>query len=199
MGWANRITVARALLTLALHALLTVSAPAPSAAAYGAATVLFLVTALTDVVDGAIARFFGDVSVFGRIADPFVDKLLIVGTLIFLVGMEGLGEVLPAWAVVLILARELLVTALRAAVEARGEAFGAAAWGKAKMFFQSAAVLAVLLHGAGVAWVRADLSFLGGLPGAWGLARALVWVAALVTAVSGIEYAWRAARLLRRA
>lgn len=198
-GWANRITIARgfvaAALCVVLHLLATgesIAASSPGDALWIVAFCLFVFGAVTDVLDGWIARRRGEVSVFGRIADPFVDKILILGSGIFLVAIPGISAVLPAWVVAVILAREMLVTALRSAVEANGGNFQAGAWGKAKMVLQCFAIGAVILHGAGHGWIDARL--VGGLT----VVRALVYAAAAITVVSGVEYAVRAWRLLSR-
>lgn len=191
-GWANRITIARGLLAAILCVLLHLLATgdAHDATLWATAFVLFVVGAVTDVLDGYIARSRGEVSVFGRIADPFVDKILILGSGIFLVAIPGITAVLPAWVVASILAREMLVTALRGAVEGRGGNFQAGPWGKGKMILQCVAIGGAMLYGAGVSWVGADL--VAGLS----LARLLVYAAAIVTIVSGVEYAVRAYHLL---
>lgn len=191
MGWANRITVARALLTLGVWAL-TAAAAGGDAACWLPAFGLFVLTAVTDVLDGAVARRWGDVTVFGRIADPLVDKLLVVGTLVLLLEAPSAHAVLPAWVVLLVVARELTVTALRGAVEAGGASFAAAFWGKAKMLAQCVALGALLLHGHGIAWLDEPLGALGGRPTPWGL----VMLAAALTALSLLDYVRRAVRLL---
>ena len=191
-GWANRITIARggvaAILCVVLH-LLAVG-DAHDATLWTAAFVLFVVGAVTDVLDGWIARQRGEVSIFGRIADPFVDKILILGSGIFLVSIPGVTVVLPAWVVAAILAREMLVTALRGAIEGRGVNFQAGPWGKIKMILQCVAIGGVLLYGAGVSWVSASL-FANLM-----IVQLVVYAAAAVTVVSGFEYAIRAYRLL---
>jgi CDP-diacylglycerol--glycerol-3-phosphate 3-phosphatidyltransferase len=192
VGWANRITVARALLTLGVWALVACAARG-SAGCWVPAFVLFVFTALTDVLDGAVARRWGDVTVFGRIADPLVDKLLVVGTLVLLLDAPGARTVLPAWVVLLVVARELTVTALRGAVEGSGASFAAAFWGKAKMLAQCVALGAVLLHGRGLPWLVEPLPALGGRNATWGL----VLLAAALTAFSLVDYVARAARQLR--
>jgi CDP-diacylglycerol--glycerol-3-phosphate 3-phosphatidyltransferase len=195
MGWANRITVMRGGLTAVLLVLLLVTAPDPSAATYWAAWILFAVTALTDALDGALARRFHEVSVFGRIADPLVDKLLVLGTAIVVLPLDGMSRVLPAWAVVTMLAREFLVTALRGAVEGKGVAFGAVWLGKWKMLLQCLAVGAVLLHGAGLGAARWALD---GEGGTWSVAHLLVWAATFLTVYSGIDYGRRAWAVLTK-
>lgn len=193
MGWANRITVARGLLTFGVWALVAGAGGGPPQGwwwAFGG----FVLTAVTDVLDGAVARRLGEVSVFGRIADPLVDKLLVLGTMTVLLPIAGMTDALPAWVVLVVLVRELLVTALRAAVESGGASFQAQFWGKAKMVVQCAAVGATLLFGAGVGLVAARPEALGGRP----VAVLFAWAAAAVTAISAVDYVRRAVALLSR-
>ncbi len=191
-GWANRITIARggvaAVLCVVLHLLAT--GDHHDRSLWTVAFVLFVVGAVTDALDGWIARHRGEVSIFGRIADPFVDKILILGSGIFLVSIPGISSVLPAWVVAAILAREMLVTALRGAIEGRGVNFQAGPWGKIKMILQCAAIGGVILYGAGIAWVATRVV------GELTIVHLVVYATAGVTILSGIEYAVRAYRLL---
>lgn len=207
MGLANQITVARGGLAIGLWSVLHVidlRGRAEDPLWWGAFA-LFVLTAGTDSLDGYIARKRGEVSVFGRIADPFVDKLLVLGSMVFLIGIPGMAWVVPPWTVAVVLARELLVTALRGAVEGAGGNFQAGLWGKAKMAAQCLAIGAALLHGAGVAFVRRPLDDFGFGDGAvavqpvWCLARLISVLAAVLTVASGIEYTARALRALRTA
>jgi CDP-diacylglycerol--glycerol-3-phosphate 3-phosphatidyltransferase len=200
MGWPNRITLARAVLTFALWVLLALAGPEPSRTVWVWAFVLFVVTAASDVLDGALARRLQQVSTFGRVVDPLVDKLLVIGTMAVLLGVPSLHDVLPAWAVAVILARELTVTAVRGAVEGRGIAFGAVAAGKGKMLLQCVAVGAVMGHAMGLGFVRHGIDALSFLPGGsarWNLAHVLVWVATVWTAYTAVPYVRRAVVVLR--
>lgn len=194
MGWANRITCARGVLTVVVWVLAACADGGPESAWWWAFWA-FVVTAATDALDGAVARHLNEVSVFGRIADPLVDKLLVLGTIAVLLPVAGAREVLPVWVVLVLLVRELLVTALRAAVESDGTSFQATFWGKAKMVAQCIAVGATLLFLAGVPWLGERLEVLGGRP----VAVVLAWIAALVTAISAVDYVRRAVVLLNRA
>lgn len=163
------------------------------------AAILFVAAALTDMLDGYLARRWGVVSVFGRIMDPFADKVLVVGAFIFLAGpafhiqapsgkMIQLTGVQP-WMAVLILARELLVTSIRGVAESCGIDFGAVAFGKAKMVLQSVTVPVVLLTLA--IW-----------PGPWSVREGifinlLIWATIAVTIASGVPYVLRGARAFR--
>ena len=195
MGWANRITLARAVLTLVVWALIVYGGYEDAAWVWYTACALFVFSALTDLVDGALARKLQEVSVFGRIADPLVDKMLTIGTLIVLLGVEGIDRWLPAWAVALIFTREILVTTIRGTIEGRGVNFQAIWWGKYKMALQCGAVTALLLCRAKVGLCYDEIPFLAFLPGpagTWNFAHVLVWIATLITVASGWIYVQRA-------
>lgn len=191
MNIANRVTVARLLgagLVLALLALDT-SGALPAAwlpGARWAAAALFLAAALTDALDGYLARSRGLVTVFGRIADPFADKVLVMGTLVLLTALPGAGDVLRPWMVVIVLVREFLVSGIRGVLESRGVSFQAAASGKLKMAIQVAAATALLVRSAAgaAAWLDA-------------LAGGLVAAMLVLALVSGFDYVRRGAALLR--
>lgn len=154
----NLLTVAR----LVLSAIFFLSlcfyryegpAGSPQTLELSLAIALFIVAAVTDIFDGLLARRWKVESRFGRIMDPFCDKILVMGALIFLAGPRFAVPDSPAavvsgvypWMVVVILARELLVTAIRAELESMGVKFGANVWGKLKMVLQSVVVPIVLL------------------------------------------------------
>jgi CDP-diacylglycerol--glycerol-3-phosphate 3-phosphatidyltransferase len=85
------------------------------------AFVLFLIAAFTDFLDGYLARKWNLVTAFGRVADPFADKVLIAGSLHHAAAVSGRDhDVLTTWYVVIVIAREFLVTAIRGVVEASG-------------------------------------------------------------------------------
>ena len=123
-----------------------------------AAIVLFVLAAVTDALDGHLARRWNVVSMFGRIMDPFCDKVLVLGAFIYLAGPRFVvaewaeaGRLFPTVTgivpimVVLILARELLVTGVRGVAESLGVAFPAQAAGKLKMILQSIGIPLILL------------------------------------------------------
>lgn len=122
--------------------------------------------------------------------------------MVFLLGLEQSRAVLPPWVVAVTLARELLVTTLRAAVEGQGKNFQASWWGKWKMVIQCLAIGGVILYGAGMDFVRTPLAHWSwhgadALPGQWTLARAVCVLAGTFTVLSGVDYSVRALRLLR--
>jgi CDP-diacylglycerol--glycerol-3-phosphate 3-phosphatidyltransferase len=151
--WPNRITALRFLGALGLFAILAAEGnrqareQALDRGWIHAAFWAFLIVAVTDVLDGWLARRGNHVTAFGRIADPFVDKVLVMGTMVFLAVMPWSQPWFPAWIVVVILAREFLVTAVRGYVESHGGTLPADWFGKVKMFTQCTALGIVLgLH-----------------------------------------------------
>lgn len=160
-----------------------------------AAVWMFIFAAATDVVDGWLARRWNAVSVFGRVMDPVVDKVLVLGAFIFLAAPPfsasepgRLVTAIAPWMVVVILARELLVTSVRGVLEAEGIAFGADRWGKMKMFVQSATVPIALF---------VAVNALGQPGSAWRWLRdGAVWTTVIVTALSALPYLLRGGRLL---
>jgi len=169
---------------------------------------VFVVAALSDALDGYLARRWNAISVFGRVMDPFADKVLVLGAFIVLAGPQftdtdtrlHVSGVSP-WMAVVILSRELLVTTLRGVFEARGVDFSATASGKLKMALQSAAVPLMLL--IVLAAATTDLSGLvsGSLNGAATLLevetavrwnRILAWATLAVTIWSAVPYVARA-------
>ena len=128
---------------------------------------VFALAALTDGLDGYIARRRDDVTVFGKLMDPLADKLLIVAALVSLVSLERLA----GWVAMVIIARELAVTGLRAVAAERGVVIAASWLGKVKTLLQVAAVFALIIWDPSPAWVDA-----------------LVYVAVAVTVISGTDY-----------
>lgn len=126
------------------------------------AAMVYAVTAITDFLDGWLARRQGLVSVLGKFLDPLADKLLVMAVLVFLV---YLGHA-PAWAVILLLARELSITSLRVIAMSEGVVIAAGRGGKDKTALQMVALLLLIIHHPydlhfGLATVRADFNTMG--------------------------------------
>jgi phosphatidylglycerophosphate synthase len=209
MNWRlpNQLTVGRVVLAAVFFVLLGLYEPGTAWGRWmlNGAMTLYILAGVTDILDGWLARRMHAESAFGRITDPFVDKVLAVGAFAMLAGSnfvlagtETLEHRLPgwltghmassvqAWMVVVILAREFIVSAVRGYSESRGVKFAATPAGKIKMFVQSLAVC----------WVLCQLANWRGL--AWAIITkiALIWLAALVTVVSGLAYVGRGRSLL---
>ncbi|HVR88565.1 MAG TPA: CDP-diacylglycerol--glycerol-3-phosphate 3-phosphatidyltransferase [Candidatus Limnocylindria bacterium] len=148
----------------------------PTERAATIAFAVFCVAALTDAIDGRLARRYGQVTRLGTFLDPLADKLLVIGTLI---PLQALG-VVPAWIVVLVVARELVVTNLRAIASARGYSVGASVFGKVKTILQTAATAGLLLVVAAPSLPLALLAY------------SLLAAAVALTVLSGADYLWKA-------
>ncbi len=168
MNLPNALSLVRIVLAPFLMALLIARSGPYTYAAAG----LFLAAALTDWLDGRIARTTNRVSTLGQLLDPVADKLLIAAALIALVQVEKA----PAWMVVLIVGREIAVTGLRAIAAAQGVIIVASEFGKAKMVAEVVAVTLLIL--AATPLVRT--------------AAVVALAVALVLALgSGLDYFWR--------
>jgi CDP-diacylglycerol--glycerol-3-phosphate 3-phosphatidyltransferase len=106
------------------------------------AAMVFSAAAVTDWLDGYLARKWEVITVLGKFLDPLADKLIVMAALIMLV---PLGRV-PAWAVLLILAREMIVTGLRSIASSEGIVIAASSLGKYKTIFQMVAIIGLLFH-----------------------------------------------------
>ena len=174
----NALTTARFALAIAVMALIPFGY-------FWTAMIVFVVAASTDWIDGYWARKYGQVTKLGRIFDPFVDKIIIIGSFIALVDVPGSG--VASWMATIVIARELLVTSLRGIIEGAGGDFSASQLGKWKMVLQCAAVVAVLFC---LASDPADrwLVITSGV---------LLWAAIALTVYSGYDYTVAAARAMR--
>jgi CDP-diacylglycerol--glycerol-3-phosphate 3-phosphatidyltransferase len=136
------------------------------------AALLFSIAAITDLLDGYIARQQRSETTIGKLIDPMADKLLILSALIMLI---PLGRV-PAWTVVVIVAREVAVTGLRGIASAEGLIIPASRWGKAKTVFQCLALIGLILH---YEYLSINFHLLG---------MVLLWIALAITVWSGVDY-----------
>jgi CDP-diacylglycerol--glycerol-3-phosphate 3-phosphatidyltransferase len=103
---------------------------------------IFGIAAVTDFVDGWLARKWGVVTVLGKFLDPLADKLIVMAALIMLIPLDRV----PAWAVFMILAREMIITALRSIASAEGIVIDASELGKYKTIYQMVAIPGLMLH-----------------------------------------------------
>ncbi|HUT59938.1 MAG TPA: CDP-alcohol phosphatidyltransferase family protein [Phycisphaerae bacterium] len=204
----NQLTVGRIALSAVFFVLLGLYEPA---ATWGpglliAAFVIYIIAGITDVLDGYLARKMNATSAFGRIADPFVDKVLAVGAFVMLTGSNfalhagtpvfelrlphwitgHMASGVQAWMVVVILGREFIVSAVRGYSESQGVKFPATPAGKIKMLVQSVAICTALYQTALLSQAR------------WAVIVKLVmmWLAVVVTVLSGLAYVGRSRRLL---
>jgi CDP-diacylglycerol--glycerol-3-phosphate 3-phosphatidyltransferase len=132
MKTANIITLIRILMVPVFMAVYLLEIPYHEIIALA----IFIIASATDKLDGYIARKYNQISNFGKFIDPLADKLLITAALVMLVG----SGVISSWAVILILAREFMVTAFRTVAVSQGRVIAASNWGKAKMVVQVVAI-----------------------------------------------------------
>ncbi len=208
MNWKlpNQLTIARLVLAGVFFALLALYELPMRRGGHLLMTcfVLYIAAGLTDVLDGYFARKMNLTSAFGRIVDPFVDKVLVVGAYVLLAGSNFAGcqgdfeRSLPswltgnmasgvqAWMVVAIVGRELIVSGIRGYSESMGRKFPATVWGKVKMLVQIVAICVVLYQ----------LAHLPGVPWAVVVKLSVVWLSVVVTILSGLAYVSKARRLM---
>lgn len=194
----NQVTLSRLVLAVLFFVLLAcINVPAGGPGwLINAAFVVFIISALLDVVDGYLARKYKQETGFGRVMDPFVDKMLVLGGFVFLLGENitfhgrNASGVEP-WMVAVILGRELLISVLRGVSEQKGAAFGANWVGKLKTFLQNVALGGAILqlHYVGVPVEQAG----------WisPVAHWSLWAAVIFTAVSMVAYIWRGRQQLK--
>lgn len=136
------------------------------------ATLIFILAASTDGLDGYIARKKKLVTNLGKFLDPLADKLLISAVLISLVEMQRLD----AWVAIIIISREFAVTGLRLVAVAEGQIIAASNWGKLKTVVQIVAVCSLMINNFPFSYI--------GLP----FSTFAVWAAVIITLFSGIDY-----------
>ena len=134
MTLPNKITLTRAALSIVMFVFILI----PCGWTRLLATLIFIVAASTDWVDGKIARETNTITPFGAIVDPFVDKILVSAALFAFVGIRELD--IPIWAVFFIILRELMISTLRVIAALEGKVMAAERWGKFKTVIQMVAV-----------------------------------------------------------
>ncbi|MBE5786547.1 MAG: CDP-diacylglycerol--glycerol-3-phosphate 3-phosphatidyltransferase [Clostridiales bacterium] len=169
MNLPNQLTCLRIILIPVCLLLWALGLPWPSA-------IIFALACVTDFLDGYIARKQNIVTTFGKFADPVADKILVLCAMIFLCA-DGR---LPAWAVSIVAARELMVDGLRLVSVGKGNVIAAGWLGKIKTNLQFACILCAMLLPLGH-WITLMLSIL----------------MAVMTVVSGVQYFWAARHVFK--
>ena len=167
MNLPNKLTILRVLL-IPVFLLVLFLAPTPMNRYIG--VVIFVVASFTDFLDGYLARKMNLVSNFGKFMDPLADKLLVMAALVSMVQMGDL----PAWVVIIILAREFTITGFRTLAMEANIVMAASWWGKIKTVMQMIMIVVVLLHLP--------------VPGIQVIETAMVALAVFFTILSGVDY-----------
>ena len=187
----NSLTLSRLVLT----AVFVIGFTLGDAVGYGIALVAFIIAAITDFLDGYFARKLNLVTSLGKLLDPIADKVLTASAFIFLCAHEQ--NFCPAWVVVVILAREFLVTGLRQIAVEKGQVIAADWSGKWKTGFQIGFCITALVWLFLESLGHEDF-FLAQLahPGSW-LMPSFLWLSLTLTVVSGLQYVRNGHNLLR--
>jgi CDP-diacylglycerol--glycerol-3-phosphate 3-phosphatidyltransferase len=180
MNLANRITIARIFLVPVIMFFLLIQVKFPHirieqfSITYNQiiATLIFIIAASTDSLDGYLARKRKLVSKLGMLLDPLADKLLVTAVLVSLVEMDKLD----AWIAIVIISREFAVTGLRQIALLEGQVIAASKLGKWKTASQITAIIALLLNNFPFTFVNFRFDLLSS------------WIAAIITVYSGIDY-----------
>ena len=164
----------------------------PSRSAGFWAAFIFAIASITDWLDGYLARRMGIVTVFGKFLDPIADKLIVMAALIMILPF---GRA-PAWMVLIILGREIIITGLRGLASTEGIVIPASNLGKFKTIFQIVAILALLLHYDYHWFFGIDSRYL--FVNMHNIGIFYLWIATAITIWSGIDYLVRFTRIIAR-
>lgn len=168
----NFITLTRILLIPVFVMLFATPTPDRSLSA----AIVFIVAAVTDMLDGYLARRNGQVTTVGKLLDPIADKLLVLSALILLLNIDRVS----ALVVILIIAREVAVTGIRAIAAGEGMVIAAETTGKYKMALQVVAIVMLILEG----------TFLSGLGNLHLAGIVTLYLSLVLGYVSGAQYVW---------
>lgn len=192
MNLPNQLTLLRFILTFVFVAAMSFEFPHSRSVA----AIVFIIAAITDFLDGYLARKHNLVTNFGKLMDPLADKVLMCAGFIML--MADPAVPLPAWMVIVILTREFLVTGLRLVASAEGHVLAAESLGKHKTIWQIVMVIYFLVSLASgepaFSWMAWLFAWKPTSPAIAGVI--LIWIALLLTVISGLSYAWKNRKLL---
>jgi CDP-diacylglycerol--glycerol-3-phosphate 3-phosphatidyltransferase len=176
MNLANKITLLRVLLVPVFVVVYYLEIPYSN---YLAAAI-FVIASLTDALDGHIARTRNLITNFGKFADPLADKVLAAAALIVLVGA---GKV-PAWIVIVIIAREFAISGFRIIAASEGITIAASKWGKAKTISQLTAIILLLMNNFPFSQIRIPMDII------------MLYIALILTIISGADYIMKNSHIL---
>jgi CDP-diacylglycerol--glycerol-3-phosphate 3-phosphatidyltransferase len=184
----NFLTLSRILVVPPMAIILT----SPTRSAGFLAAALFAIASFTDWLDGYLARRLEIITVLGKFLDPIADKLLVMAALIMIIPFDRV----PAWMVLVILSREIIITGLRGIASTEGIVIAASNLGKYKTIFQIVAIIGLLLH--------YDYYWLFGIQSSYFLVNMhnvgifYLWIATIITVWSGVDYLVRFFKVLAK-
>ncbi len=168
MNLANKLTLLRIFLIPVFMVFLLNAIPYGATIAAG----IFILAAITDTLDGYVARKRNEITNLGKFMDPLADKLLVSAALISLVQMGKLS----AWIVTIIISREYTISILRAVAATEGRVIAASWWGKAKTISQITAIIAILLNNFPFRYINFPFDII------------MMWISVVFTVISGVDY-----------
>jgi len=186
MNLPNKLTVSRFLMTVAFLVVLFSQVRFHETIALA----LFVAAAITDWMDGSIARRRKLITNFGILMDPLADKIMVCSAFIAFVGLKWM----PAWMVVIIVARELAITGLRLLAASKNLVLAAEGYGKHKTITQMACIIAIFIQHSYTEWGVMGGIFgfqIGGVPWVQTFAEISIWLSVALTLLSGGLYLWR--------
>ncbi|HTL56462.1 MAG TPA: CDP-diacylglycerol--glycerol-3-phosphate 3-phosphatidyltransferase [Candidatus Limnocylindrales bacterium] len=187
MNLPNKLTISRFVLTIAFLAVMFSKVQFHETIALA----LFIAGGVSDFLDGFLARRHKLITNFGILMDPLADKIMVCSAFIAFVGLNWI----PAWMVVIIVARELAITGLRLLAASKSVVLAAEGYGKHKTISQIVAIISILVLASYQQWGAFGRAVFGweifGAPWVKWFTQVSVWVAVALTFVSGWLYLWR--------
>ena len=187
MTLPNKLTISRFVLTIAFLAVMFSNMRFHETLALA----LFIAGGISDFLDGYLARRDKLITNFGILMDPLADKIMVCSAFIAFVGLNWI----PAWMVVIVVARELAITGLRLLAASKNVVLAAEGYGKHKTISQIVAIISILVWHSYEQWGEAGKAVFGirvfGRPWVSGFTHLSIWLAVALTIVSGGLYLWR--------
>lgn len=168
MNLPNKLTVARVIL-IPFFVFFLLFDPSNNVFKW-IAFAIFIIASLTDMLDGKIARKYNLITDFGKFMDPLADKLLVCSAMIGLIELQRI----PSWIVIVIIAREFVISGFRLIAADNGKVIAASYWGKFKTTFQMIMVI-LMIANLPIGWVQV-------------LTQIIMWIALALTIISLIDY-----------
>lgn len=179
MNTANKLTILRMILVPFFMAFLAID----SIIWQNVALLIFIIASVTDAVDGYIARNYNQITTFGKFMDPIADKMLTTAAFVMLLAIGRMS----AWALMIILVREFIVSGIRLLAAAKGTVIAASMSGKIKTVSQMVAIIAaIILLNPFFPETTAVI-----------ITNVLIWISTIATALSGVEYVSKNIGLLK--
>lgn len=179
MNLPNGMTLFRVVLTPVFMILMLAQFPHH----YIAALTVFVIASITDALDGQLARRHGRITDFGKFMDPLADKMLTTAAWLCFMDLGlGMGMI---WAVIIVLAREFLVTSLRLMAAKSGQVIAASLWGKIKTAVQMAAIIMTIFFEYLISFEGFPVAAAGPLRTVYSV---VIWVSVAMTVLSGAAY-----------